>query len=182
MRDRQLDISQQQTDQTGLYQAGQLQQAANRLGLDLSELEIRAKNEAARLQLDWTKLNQTDRQFLITAQLRAAEEAGRNDRHSTVSGSTAYASDSATLRQQQAQQFQQDTQGSELGRIVVSTPEVKPVAPGWFSSGTPGKPSQRTEIDIRALPATKDRLIPGAVYATAQGNARWNGSAFEAIE
>ena len=184
-RDRQLDISQQGTDQQGLYQAGQLQNQANRNVIDMMEAEQRAKEQVARLKLDWAKLSQAEKEFLITSQLRAAEEAGRNARHSSVSGSTRYASDSATARNDKTiAAADRRAGGDNLGEIVTTTKEVKGEEPGWFSSGTPGQPATTTKTKIRALPPSPsaDNLIPGAVYATARGTARWNGTAFEEIE
>jgi hypothetical protein len=180
-RDRGLDIQQQGTSQQGLYQAGQLQNSANRNMIDMMEAEARAKQFAATQKLDWAKLSLAERELLVDTQMAYMLEEGRNQRHATVSGSTAYASDSATARNDKTIAAK-DGGGDNLGKIVTTTDAVKAEEPGWFSSGTPGKPEQRIEVNVRSLPPAKEQLVPGTVYATPQGNARWNGAAFETLE
>lgn len=55
-----------------------------------------------------------------------------------------------------------------------------PARDGWMSD-TPATPDQ--ELDIFALPANANpkTLVPGRVYQTARGNARWNGSGFDPL-
>lgn len=182
-RDRALNIQQQGTDQTGLYQAGQLQNAATRANIDMAQVELGAKQQAERLKLDWARLSQADQQFLMKQAMEKLLEDGRNARHSTPSGSTVYASDSATARTGMTIDAADRRAGADnLGEIITTTGEVKPGEAGWFTPPTPGKPATKTSMKVRALPSSKEGLVPGAVYATAEGNARWNGAAFEAIE
>jgi len=180
-RDRQLDISQQSTDQSGLYQAGQLQNSANQNLIDMMEAQESARRNAAREGIDWAKLSQDEQQFRVTAALRQVEEQGRLQRHATPSGSTVYAQGQANYRHStpSASAVVRQQQGP-LGSVVLAQ-DGTPAVDGWFSD-TPATPDSRTTFQLQRLPASREQLIPGAVYGTANGPAKWNGREFEAVQ
>jgi hypothetical protein len=155
------------------------------------EATQRAKNEAEKARIDWAKLTAAEKKLRVDTQLALELEQGRNSRHSSVSGSTAYASDSATARAREGRAEREEREAGNLGTIVTTQDAVAPIEAGWFSPAVAGTPATRTTRPIRAtqdklvtrpMPKTQDKLVTDAVYATANGDARWNGSAFELIE
>lgn len=68
-----------------------------------------------------------------------------------------------------------------LYRIVDSAAEEIVTSPGRFWDST----SLRFELDalpVQTLPESQGDLVEGAIYSTARGPARWNGTAFEKVE
>lgn len=179
-KDRSLDISQQGVDQQGLYQAGQLENSANQNLIRLMAEERQAQQFAERQGLDWARLSFDERRFVAQMAQREAEEAGRNYRHGTVSGSTAYA-------QEQANNRNAARIGAAGGGSVGSIIEAIPADEGgrtWseFFAGKeprPATPATRNVTKVMSLPSDPSQRVPGVIYSTPHGNKKWLGDRWD---
>lgn len=86
-RDRQLNISQQGTDQNGLYQAGELQNSANRNMLDTMRASEIARHNAAAEGIDFGKLSLDQQKMRVEAELKQMDIA-KDIRGQDVSAAT----------------------------------------------------------------------------------------------
>jgi hypothetical protein len=183
-RDRGLDIQQQGVDQSGLYQAGVLENSSNQNLIRIMSEERAGREFAARQGLDWAKLSLQERSIIGNLAMRNLEEEGRQFRHGTVSANTAYTQDQTNQRTDKTIGARSD---SGLGTVTESTKQVAEESPGLFSrlfggEGTPGTPARSTKMKVNPLPSDPSQATVGAVYATRDGPARWNGRTFELVQ